>query len=80
LKKKLKPNGTVDKYKTCLVAKGFSQRENVYFFDTYSPVTRIMSIRVLISLAAIHNLIVPQMDVKIGFLNNELGEENHRTA
>ena len=75
LKKKLKPNGTVDKYKARLVAKGFRQRENVDFFDTFSPVTRITSIRVLISLAAIHSLVVHQMDVKTAFLNGELEEE-----
>jgi len=75
LKKKLKPDGTVEKYKARLVAKGFRQRENIDFFDTYSPVTRITSIRVLISLAAVYNLIVHQMDVKIAFLNGELEEE-----
>ena len=75
LKKKLKPDGTVDKYKARLVAKGFRQRENIDFFDTYSPVTRITSIRVLISLAAVYNLIVHQMDVKTAFLNGELEEE-----
>ena len=67
LKKKLKPNGTVDKYKARLVGKGFRQRENMDFFDTYSPVTRITSIRVLISLAVVYNLIVHQMDVKTAF-------------
>ncbi|RZB91539.1 Retrovirus-related Pol polyprotein from transposon TNT 1-94 [Glycine soja] len=75
LKKKLKPDGTVDKYKARLVAKGFRQRENVDFFDTFSLVTRIKPIRVLISLAAIHSLVVHQMDVKTAFLNDELEEE-----
>ena len=75
LKKKLKPDGTVDKYKARLVAKGFRQRENVDFFDTFSLVTRITSIRVLISLVAIHSLVVHQMDVKTAFLNGELEEE-----
>nr|GEZ64076.1 retrotransposon-related protein [Tanacetum cinerariifolium] len=58
-----------------LVAKGFKQRENVDFFDTYSPVTRITSIRVLIALAYIHDLVVHKMDVKTAFLNGELNEE-----
>jgi len=75
LKKKLKPDGTIDKYKARLVAKGFRQRENIDFFDTYSPVTRITSIRVLISLAVVYNLIVHQMNVKTAFLNGELEEE-----
>ena len=75
LKKKLKPDGTIDKYKARLVAKGFRQKENIDFFDTFSPVTRITSIRVLISLASIHNLLIHQMDVKTAFLNGELDEE-----
>ncbi|CAJ2640978.1 unnamed protein product [Trifolium pratense] len=75
LKKKLKPDGTVDKYKARLVAKGFRQRENIDFFDTFSPVTRITSIRVLISIDAIYNLEVHQMDVKTAFLNGDLEEE-----
>ncbi|CAL0331319.1 unnamed protein product [Lupinus luteus] len=65
----------MDKYKARLVAKGFRQRENVDFFDTYSPVTRITSIRVQISLAVINDLIVHQMDVKTAFLNGDLNEE-----
>lgn len=75
LKQKLKPDGTVEKHKARLVAKGYRQRENVDFFDTYSPVTRITSIRVLFAIAAIHNLVVHQMDVKTAFLNGELEEE-----
>jgi hypothetical protein len=39
LKKKLKPGGTIDKYKVRLVAKGFRQRENIDFFDTFSSGT-----------------------------------------
>ncbi|KAM7494813.1 hypothetical protein LguiB_029422 [Lonicera macranthoides] len=75
LKKKLNPDGTVDKYKARLVVKGYRQRENVDLFDTYSPVTRITSIRVLIALASLHDLVVHQMDVKTAFLNGELEEE-----
>jgi hypothetical protein len=68
-KKKLKPNGTIDKYKAWLVDKGYTQKEGEDYFDTYSPVARMTTIRVLFSLAASYGLLVHQMDVKITFLN-----------
>jgi hypothetical protein len=58
-----------------LVAKGFTQKEGVDYFDTYSPVARITSIRVLFALASIYKLYVHQMDVKTAFLNGDLKEE-----
>ena len=75
LKRKYKADGSIDKYKAHLVAKGFKQKEGYDFFDTYSPVTRITSIHVLIAIAALHNLEIHQMDVKTTFLNGELDEE-----
>jgi hypothetical protein len=75
LKTKLRPDGTIDKYKDRLVAKGYAQKEREDFFDTYSPVARLTNIRVLLSLAASHGLLVHQMDVKTTFLNGELEEE-----
>jgi hypothetical protein len=73
-KKKLKPYGTIEKYKARLVAKGYTQKEED-FFDTYSPVARMTTIRVLLSLAASYGLLVHQVDVKTTFLNAELDEE-----
>ena len=64
----------LDKYKAKLVAKGYTQKEED-FFDTYSPVARLTTIRVLLSLAASYGLLVHQMDVKTAFLNGELEEE-----
>ena len=74
-KKKLRPNGTIERYKTRLVAKGYTQKEGEDFFDTYSPVAQLTIIRVLLSLATSYGLIVHQMDVKTAFLNGELEEE-----
>ena len=75
LRKKLKPNGSIDKFKARLVAKGFKQKSDLDFFDTFYPVTRITSIRLLIAIAAIFDLKIHQMDVKTAFLNGDLEEE-----
>ena len=63
-------NGFIEKYKARLFAKGFSQKQNVDYFDMFSLVTRISSIHILIVLASIH-----QMDVKTTFLYGDLEEE-----
>ena len=72
-KKKL--DGTIDKYKARLIVKGFKQKKYLDYFDTYSPVTKITSIRMLIALASVYDLQIHQMDVKTAFLNGDLEEE-----
>jgi hypothetical protein len=71
----LRPDGTIEKYKARLVANGFTQKEVEDFFDTYSPVARIATIRVLLALAASYGLQIHQMDVKTTYLYGELEEE-----
>ena len=71
----MKVDGTIDKFKARLVAKGFTQKEGIDCFDTYAPVARIATIRVLIALASIYELEIHQMDIKTAFLNGELDEE-----
>ena len=73
--RKMKVDGSIDKYKARLVIKGYKQQEGVDYFDTYSPVTRITSIRLIIAVAALRNLKIHQMDVKTVFLNGDLEEE-----
>ena len=55
--------------------KGYKQTKGLDYFDTYSPVTRINSIRMVLAIAALRNLEIHQMDVKTLFLNGELDEE-----
>ena len=74
-KRKMKTDGSIDKYKARLVAKGYKQKEGLDYFDTYFPVTRITSICMLIAIAALHNLEIHQMDVKTAFLNGDLNGE-----
>ncbi|GKE92616.1 retrovirus-related pol polyprotein from transposon TNT 1-94, partial [Tanacetum coccineum] len=74
-KRKLRVDGSIEKFKVRLVAKGFTQREGLDYFETYASVARTINIRILIALASINKLIIHQMDVKTAFLNGELEEE-----
>ncbi|RVW22265.1 Retrovirus-related Pol polyprotein from transposon TNT 1-94 [Vitis vinifera] len=74
-RRKYHTDGIIQTFKARLVAKGFKQREGTDYFNTYAPVARTTSIRILFALASIHNLFVHQMDVKMAFLNEDLNEE-----
>ncbi|GKF54210.1 zinc finger, CCHC-type containing protein, partial [Tanacetum coccineum] len=74
-KRKMKVDGIIDKFKARLVIQEFKQKEGIDYFDTYAPVAHITTIRLLLALAAIHNLVIHQMDVKTAFLNGDLDEE-----
>jgi len=78
-KKKYHPDGSIDKYKARLVAKCFTQKPNIDYFDTFALVTRISSIRVLLALTTTHKLVIHQMDVKTAFLNGDLEEKIYMT-
>ncbi|GJV05618.1 retrotransposon protein, putative, ty1-copia subclass [Tanacetum coccineum] len=68
--KKMKVDGTINKYKARLAIKGFRQQEGLYYFDTYS--TRITPIKMILAIAALKNWEVHQIDVKMTFLNGDL--------
>jgi hypothetical protein len=68
-------DGSVACYKARLVARGFSQAHGLDYNETYAPVAKFNSIRVILALAAVHDLEVHQMDVKTAFLNGDLVEE-----
>ena len=64
-----------NRYKARLVAKGFSQREGIDYFETFAPVVRYESIRILLSIAAKEDYEIAKFDVKTAFLNGDLQEE-----
>jgi len=74
-RKKLRTDGSIEKFKTKLVVIGCKQVEGVDFFDTYYSISKVTTIRVLIAFACVFNLEIHQMDIKIAFLNGELEEE-----
>ena len=74
-RRKYNTNGSIQTFKARLVAKGFKQKKGIDYFDTYAPVARLTSIRILFALASLYNLHVHQMDVKTAFLNGDLDEE-----
>lgn len=75
-KTKRNKDGTV-KFKARLVVKGYLQRHGIDFDDTYAPVARLTTLRVLLSLAATHGWLVTHMDVVAAFLNPKIDRETY---
>ena len=67
--------GVVTKNKSRLVAQGYTQIEGLDFGETYAPVARLESIRILLAYATHHDFKLYQMDVKSAFLNGPISEE-----
>ena len=63
------------KYKARLVAKGSFQINGVDFWETYSPVARLSTLRTLLAIAAIEKMIIHQLNVNSAYINADLEEE-----
>jgi hypothetical protein len=65
----------VERYKARLVAKGYSQKEGIDFHEIFSPIVKLVSIRVVLALVSLLDLELEKLDVKTTFLHGYLDEE-----
>lgn len=74
-KVKLKPNGEVERNKARLVARGFNQAFGIDYFETFSPVIKPATIRIILALVVRYNWVLKQLDVHNAFLDGDLSED-----
>ena len=72
---KTNPDNTIERYKARLVVRGFSQKEGIDFKETFAPVAKYNSLRLLFARATMLNLDILQLDIKTAFLYGNLEEE-----
>nr|CAN61034.1 hypothetical protein VITISV_041749 [Vitis vinifera] len=73
---KCKADGSIERYKARLVAKGFTQTYGIDYHETFAPIAKINSSRILLSLVVNFNWPLHQLDIKNAFLNGDLEEKS----
>lgn len=72
---KYKLDGSIDKYKALFVAKGYTQQVGLHFIEIFFPVAKLVAVKILLAIAAIHKWHLIQLDVNNAFPNEDLFEE-----
>ena len=72
---KCKPNGSLDRHKAILVARGYTQKNGIYHQETFALVAKLNTIQLLISLVVNFDWPLRQYDIKNGFLHRDLKED-----
>ena len=68
-------NGMIEQFKAHFIVKGYSQDYGVDYDETFLPVFKLTSLRILLAIGAMLNLEIHQMDVKTAFLNGDIDME-----
>lgn len=71
-KVKFHANGSIKRFEARLMAKGFNKIKGLNYVDTYSPVAKMTTVRMVIALTIIHNWFVKQLDINNAFLHGDM--------